>query len=180
MNYSYKLSTNTLSTLRITTACMLATVIGTLTLTAFDASAANERSKSGLVTNNQTYGAGNYYDKSSAERSNVHLRPLAIDPRHNQQAESRATIESNTTVENGRAVIVPTQAVSPYTSPSGYVVPSQTVETTQTVKPAWKDPAAIATKTNGYNKNTVSVPKSEHGKTITTSTTTTGGVIIGR
>lgn len=180
MNYSNKLSTNTLSTLRTTTACVLATIIATFALAPYNASAANERSKSGLVTNNQTYGAGNYYDKSSAERSNVHLRPLAIDPRHNQQAESRAVIDTNTTIHSGSAIVVPTEAASPYTTPNGYVVPSQTVETTQTVKPAWKDPAAISSKTDGYNKRTVSVPKSEHGKTVTTSTTTTGGVVIGR
>lgn len=48
-----------------------------------NADAANARSGAGLVTNNQTYtGFGNVYNdgsRPSADRSDVHTRPLAID-----------------------------------------------------------------------------------------------------
>ncbi len=90
------------------------------------ASAANARSNAGTVTNNQTYTGFNNVlntgDYSSAERSNVHNRPLSIDARANATKETYVT--------PGQTVITPgtTTYVAPNTAyvtpPTAYTTPS--------------------------------------------------------
>lgn len=119
---------------------------------AVDASAANARSYQGTVTNNQTYDAGNYYGQSSAERSNVHLRPLAIDPDHNAEKESRVNVHSRTTVTPGY-VVAPAPVYAPnatvvgtsrvYNTEPRYLAPAGVVTTTTHTTPAWTDPADV-------------------------------------
>lgn len=110
-----------------------------------EALAANARSYQGTITNNQTHDGGNYYDQSSADRSNVHLRPLAIDPRHNSAAESGVRINT-TTVVTPAPVATPTPLGQTriYNTEPTYHAPQGTVSTTTyTATPAWTDPADV-------------------------------------
>ncbi len=92
------------------------------------ASAANARSYSGTVTNNQTYTGNdnvlNTGDYSSAERSDVHTRPLAIDPRVNAHKETVVT-PGQTVIQPGTTTYVaPNTAV--VTPPTAYTTPATT------------------------------------------------------
>lgn len=84
-------------------ASALATVLACI---ATDAGAANARSEAGTVTNNQTYtGFGTVYNdgsRTSAERSDVHTRPLAIDNRVNTPAPS--AVGHTTVTQQGRVI----------------------------------------------------------------------------
>ena len=129
------------STSRLTMAALALTA-----LVGAEAMAANERSDMGTVTNNQTYNGGNYYDQSSAERSNVHLRPLAIDPDHNAEKESRVNLSSTTVTSPAYVATTPGTVYAPapaaqativgntrvYNTEPRYLAPNGTVSTTTT------------------------------------------------
>lgn len=170
---------------------LVAAIAAFMACFAVDASAANERSDAGTVTNNQTYNAGNYYGQSSAERSNVHLRPLAIDPDHNAEKESRVNVHSSTTVTPGY-VVAPVPVYAPartYVAPNAtivgttrvynteptYMAPAGIVTTTTHTTPAWIDPADVNARPDAGVISTYPVMPAPGNTVVTTQ----GNAVIG-